>query len=96
MDTNFIHNLLRRHPLAVKHSNKDRRLPLGLLIDAGGLWQDGVASLFEAYPAAIVKEDVDVKVFPHLLSKTWRRIPGKRSFDVVFQLLLAMPDLVPS
>ena len=87
-----IETILGCYPKAARISNKDRRLPLALAIESRKTWENGIRVLIEAHPAALSTIPIDAKYF-HLILE---RIAKSSSPTVLFEVLKAKPEIVPS
>ena len=61
--------ILRRHPGACKEKNNDGKYPLILAIESGKSWKSGLQDMFNAFPGAIHALDLDVSLYPYILSR---------------------------
>mmetsp|Transcript_3033 Transcript_3033/g.8576 ORF Transcript_3033/g.8576 Transcript_3033/m.8576 type:complete len:409 (+) Transcript_3033:70-1296(+) len=57
-DENFLKELLRLAPQAAATMNKAKLYPLDLAIDAGRTWSSGCKMLLQAYPSALVPNQI--------------------------------------
>mmetsp|Transcript_57180 Transcript_57180/g.66851 ORF Transcript_57180/g.66851 Transcript_57180/m.66851 type:complete len:398 (-) Transcript_57180:260-1453(-) len=64
----IINALLDYFPSAARIQDKRQTLPLNLALQSGKTWQQGVKSLFNAEPRALLTRDASTKMFPFMIA----------------------------
>lgn len=84
-DVEEIQQVLRACPTAIQAVNMEGKLPLDVAIDAGRTWSSGACILFEAFPEAIVCQDIPIAHYPMILSEIGP--------DSLYRVIKATPEL---
>jgi len=79
--------LMKHYPESVKIPDKRGRLPLTTALDKNRRWDQGVSTLLEAFPDALLVRDPVTRLFPFMIAA----IEGKHAIDTVFTLLQLSP-----
>jgi hypothetical protein len=84
-DVEEIRQVLKACPTATQAVNTEKKLPLDVAIDAGRTWSSGARTLFEAFPEAIICQDIPIPHYPMILSEI--------GADSIYRVVKATPDL---
>jgi ankyrin repeat protein len=86
-----IAQLCHKEPMAARHRNADRQLPLHLAIETGKPWRDGLDVLLRAHPGSVHEPDPATGLPPALQAACDR---SACDLSTVYEMIRSRPHLV--
>ena len=91
----IIHALLRAYPDSAQMNGMNRQNCFNLALKSGVTWNNGLRTLLEAHPANFEFIDIDMKLYPYLISTVCSKNGDvSANLSIVYNIIKARPDIV--